>query len=164
MDAGEEVSGGLIIAGRNRSVLLELTIEVLHEVARLVQFLVVWALNLSITLGRNDELFSCRKQRLDDAFIGIESLVCQQGVGLHRGTFRQVAQGLLGDEQRKTGWMRAEAAGDPGPWRQQAILGRRDWDADALRDIVGDYVIEHLADDDAVLVIAAVFGSIEDTP
>jgi len=40
-----------------------------------------------------------------------------------------------------------------GPWRQQAILGRRDWDADALRDIVRDYVIEHLADDDAVLVI-----------
>lgn len=32
--------------------------------------------------------------------------------------------GLLGDERRKTGWMRAEAAGDHGPWRQQAILGR----------------------------------------
>src|SRR6266446_2853457 len=30
--------------------------------------------------------------------------------------------GLLGGEPRKTGWMRAEAAGDPGPWRQQAIL------------------------------------------
>ena len=59
----------------------------------------------------------------------------------------------VGDERRKTGWMRAEAAGDPGPWRQQAILGRRDWDADALRDIVRDYVIEHLADNDAVLVI-----------
>ncbi len=58
-------------------------------------------------------------------------------------------ESLLGDEQRKTGWMRAEAAGDPGPWRQQAILGRRDWDADGLRDIVRDYVIEHLADDDA---------------
>jgi SRSO17 transposase len=25
--------------------------------------------------------------------------------------------GLLGEERRKTGWMRAEAAGDPGPWR-----------------------------------------------
>ena len=43
--------------------------------------------------------------------------------------------------------------------RQLAILalggnrrfsGRRDWDADGLRDIVCDYVIEHLADDDAV--------------
>jgi SRSO17 transposase len=36
------------------------------------------------------------------------------------------------------GWMRAEAAGDPGPWRQQALLGRAQWDADALRDIVRD--------------------------
>src|SRR5476651_1510130 len=61
--------------------------------------------------------------------------------------------GLLGNEPRKTGWMRAEAAGDPGPWRQQAILGRGRWDADALRDIVRDYVVEHLATDDAVLVI-----------
>jgi SRSO17 transposase len=61
--------------------------------------------------------------------------------------------GLLGDERRKTGWMRAEAAGDPGPWRQQALLGRSRWDADALRDLVRDYVIETLAADDAVLVI-----------
>src|SRR5690606_17185862 len=61
--------------------------------------------------------------------------------------------GLLGDERRKTGWMRAEAAGDPGPWRQQAILGRGRWDAAALRDIVRDYALETLADDDAVLVI-----------
>lgn len=85
MDSGEKVSGGLVIAGRNCSVLLELTIEILHEVAGLIHLLVVQALNLSIALGRNDELFSCRKQRLDDARIGIESLVCQQGVGLHLG-------------------------------------------------------------------------------
>src|SRR5271154_4249140 len=80
----------------------------------------------------------------------IRPLFTQDRVATNAGLF---LEGLLGDEQRKTGWMRAEAAGDPGPWRQQAILGRRDWDADALRDIVRDYVIEHLADDDAVLVI-----------
>ena len=56
--------------------------------------------------------------------------------------------GLLGEERRKTGWMRAEAAGDPGPWRQQAILGRGRWNADALRDIVRDYALETLADED----------------
>jgi SRSO17 transposase len=60
---------------------------------------------------------------------------------------------LLGNEPRKTGWMRAEAAGDPGPWRQQGLLGRGRWDSDALRDVVRDYVVEHLAADDAVLVI-----------
>src|SRR5512134_2993856 len=60
---------------------------------------------------------------------------------------------LLGPERRKTGWMRAQAAGDPGPWRQQAILGRGRWEADALRDIVRDYALETLADADAVLVL-----------
>src|SRR5213080_502403 len=80
----------------------------------------------------------------------IRPLFKQERVARNVGLF---LEGLLGDEQRKTGWMRAEAAGDPGPWRQQAILGRRDWDADGLCDIVRDYVIEHLADDDAVLVI-----------
>jgi SRSO17 transposase len=60
---------------------------------------------------------------------------------------------LLSEERRKTGWMRTEAAGDPGPCRQQAPLGRDRWVADALRDRAREYVIEHLADDAAVLVI-----------
>src|ERR687886_2057744 len=61
--------------------------------------------------------------------------------------------GLLSTEPRKTGWMRAEAAGDPGRWRQQAILGRGRWEADSLRDVVRDYVLETLAEPDAVLVV-----------
>jgi len=77
-------------------------------------------------------------------------LFTQERVAASAGLF---LDGLLGQERRKTGWMRAEAAGDPGPWRQQAILGRGRWDADALRDIVRDYALEHLAEDDAVLVV-----------
>ena len=61
--------------------------------------------------------------------------------------------GLLGPERRKTGWMRAEAAGDKGPWRQQAVLGRTAWDADALRDVVREYALEALTEPDATLVI-----------
>ena len=80
----------------------------------------------------------------------IRPLFSQERVAASAGLF---LDGLLGPERRKTGWMRAEAAGDPGPWRQQAILGRGNWDADALRDIVRDYVVDHLAHDDAVLVI-----------
>jgi SRSO17 transposase len=49
--------------------------------------------------------------------------------------------------------MRAEAAGDPGPWRQQAVLGRSHWEADTLRDMVRDYALETLAAPEAVLVI-----------
>lgn len=80
----------------------------------------------------------------------IRPLFTQERVAASAGLF---LDGLLGDERRKTGWMRAEAAGDPGPWRQQAILGRGRWDADDLRDVVRDYVLETLADNDAVLVI-----------
>ena len=87
---------------------------------------------------------------LRDVKARIRSLFTQERVAASAGLF---LDGLLGDERRKTGWMRAEAAGDPGPWRQQAILGRARWDADALRDVVRDYVVEHLAADDAVLVI-----------
>src|ERR687890_1997352 len=77
-------------------------------------------------------------------------LFTQERVAASAGLF---LDGLLGEERRKTGWMRAEAAGDPGPWRQQAILGRGRWDADALRDVVRDYALETLADPDAVLVL-----------
>src|SRR3954471_1724769 len=80
----------------------------------------------------------------------IKLLFTQERVAASAGLF---LDGLLGNERRKTGWMRAEAAGDPGPWRQQAPLGRDRWDADALRDMVREYVVEHLADDDAVLVV-----------
>ena len=65
----------------------------------------------------------------------------------------QFLDALLGNEPHKTSWMRAEAAGDSGPWRQQALLGRGRWQADARRDVVRNYVVEHLSDEDAVLVI-----------
>jgi SRSO17 transposase len=87
---------------------------------------------------------------LRDVKARIRSLFTQERVAASAGLF---LDGLLGDERRKTGWMRAEAAGDPGPWRQQALLGRGRWDADALRDLVRDYVVENLAATDAVLVI-----------
>jgi len=45
-------------------------------------------------------------------------LLTQDRVAGSAGLF---LDGLLGEERRKTGWMRAEAAGDPDPWRQQAI-------------------------------------------
>jgi SRSO17 transposase len=87
---------------------------------------------------------------LRDVKARMRPLFRQERVAISAGQF---LDGLLGEERRKTGWMRAEAAGDPGPWRQQAILGRGHWDADALRDIVRGYALETLADADAVLVV-----------
>jgi SRSO17 transposase len=87
---------------------------------------------------------------LREAKARMRPLFTQERVASSAGLFLDA---LLGPERRKTGWMRAEAAGDPGPWRQQALLGRARWDADALRDVVRDHAVETLADPDAVLVI-----------
>jgi SRSO17 transposase len=87
---------------------------------------------------------------LRDVKSRMRQLFAQERTAANAGLF---LDGLLSDEQRKTGWNRAEAAGDAGPWRQQELLGRDRWDADALRDLVREYVVEHLRDDDAVLVI-----------
>ena len=58
----------------------------------------------------------------------IRPLFAAPSVAASAGAF---LDGLLGPERRKTGWMRAEAAGDPGPWRRPAVLGRSHWDTDA---------------------------------
>ncbi len=42
---------------------------------------------------------------------------------------------------------------DKGPWRQQAILGRRRWEADRLKETVREYVIEHFGEEEGILVI-----------
>jgi SRSO17 transposase len=89
---------------------------------------------------------------LRDVKARMRPLFSQERVAASAGFF---LDGLLGSEPRKTGWMRAEAAGDPGPWRQQAILGRGHWDADALRDVVRAYALETLADPDGVRVVDA---------
>lgn len=62
-------------------------------------------------------------------------------------------RGLLAPVERKNGWQLAEAAGDPTPDGVQDFLSRMRWDADAVRDDLQGYVVEHLGDDGAVLVL-----------
>src|SRR4051794_7593284 len=62
-------------------------------------------------------------------------------------------QGLLAPLGRKNGWHLAEAAGDCSPHGMQEFLSRVHWDADALRDDLRAYVVEHRGDEDAVLVL-----------
>lgn len=50
--------------------------------------------------------------------------------------------------------VKARMRGSGRQCRQQAILGRGRWDEDALRDIMCNYVLETLADPDAVLGIS----------
>ena len=62
-------------------------------------------------------------------------------------------RGLLAPLGRKNGWQLAEAAGDRTPDGMQDFLGRMRWDADAVRDDLRAYVVEHLGDPGAVLVL-----------
>lgn len=62
-------------------------------------------------------------------------------------------KGLLGDAERKNGWQLAEYLGDERPYGVQHLLGRADWDADAVRDDLRAYALEHLADPDGVLIV-----------
>ena len=55
------------------------------------------------------ELWACSLREVKRR---MRPLFGQERVALSAGLF---LDGLLGPEQRKTGWMRAEAAGDPGP-------------------------------------------------
>ena len=61
--------------------------------------------------------------------------------------------GLLAPIERKNGWQLAEAAGDATPDGMQDFLGRMRWDADRVRDDLWAYVVEHLGDPGAVLVL-----------
>src|SRR3954463_6972936 len=62
-------------------------------------------------------------------------------------------RGLLAPVGRKNGWQLAEAAGDRTPDGMQDFLSRMRWDADAVRDDLRAYVVEHLGDPGAVLVL-----------
>jgi SRSO17 transposase len=59
---------------------------------------------------------------------------------------------LLADLPRKNCWSIAEHAGDASPDGMQHLLSRASWDTDGMRDDLRDYVIDHLADPNAVLV------------
>jgi SRSO17 transposase len=70
-----------------------------------------------------------------------------------RAQAERYLRGLLSVVERKNGWTLAERAGDRSPDAMQRLLNHADWDADAVRDDLRDYVVEYLADEAAVLVI-----------
>jgi SRSO17 transposase len=62
-------------------------------------------------------------------------------------------RGLLSPIERKNSWQLAEVNGEATPYGVQHLLGRAIWDADALRDALRSYVVEHLGTSQAVLVV-----------
>jgi SRSO17 transposase len=66
---------------------------------------------------------------------------------------RAFVLGLLADLPRKNCWTIAEHAGDANPDGMQHLLARAVWDEDAVRDDLRAYLVEHLGDPGAVLVV-----------
>jgi SRSO17 transposase len=66
---------------------------------------------------------------------------------------RGFLRGLLAGVERKNGWQLAEQAGEATPDGMQRLLNHARWDADAVRDELRGYVVEHLGDEHAVLVV-----------
>jgi SRSO17 transposase len=62
-------------------------------------------------------------------------------------------RGLISPVERKNGGQLAEQAGDAKPYGVQHLLGRAQCSADEVRDDLRSYVVEHLGDHEAVLLI-----------
>lgn len=62
-------------------------------------------------------------------------------------------RGLIARVDRKNGWQLADYLGDETPKNLQHFIARSQWNADEVRDDLQRYVIEHLADDDGVLIV-----------
>ena len=60
---------------------------------------------------------------------------------------------LLSPVERRNGWQLAEQAGESTPDGMQRLLSSARWDADAVRDDLREYVVEHLVDERAVLIV-----------
>src|SRR2546421_8589372 len=62
-------------------------------------------------------------------------------------------RGLLSTTERKNGWQLAEVAGEATPDGMQRLLNTAKWDANQVRDDLQKYILTHLADPEAVLVV-----------
>lgn len=70
-----------------------------------------------------------------------------------RGRVLAYLKGLLSPTKRKNGWQLAEQAGEKNPDGIQRLLNNALWDADTVRDDLRGYIVEHLGDEGAVLVV-----------
>jgi SRSO17 transposase len=62
-------------------------------------------------------------------------------------------RGLLSEAERKNSWQVAEVCGETTPYGFQYLLSRADWDANAVRDELYTYTVQHLGDPHGVLVL-----------
>jgi SRSO17 transposase len=110
-----------------------------------------------ITMKQPRDVYKATVDTAQQWASGLEAVATRIGARFQRTELRQrvtaYLRGLISPIARKNGWQLAEAAGDPTPYGMQHILGRAAWSADAVRNDLRAYVVEHLGDADAVLVV-----------
>jgi SRSO17 transposase len=88
---------------------------------------------------------------------GLEALHARIGGRFTRAEPRRrvlaYLRGLVGNVGRKNGWQLAEHAGERTPDGMQRLLATAGWDPELVRDDLRGYVVEHLGDPGAVLVV-----------
>jgi SRSO17 transposase len=105
----------------------------------------------TVAAGHSVELDPARWQELFEELLGrVAGRFARADL---RWRARAFVRGLLADLPRKNCWTIAEHAGDPSPDGMQHLLARAVWDHDKVRDDVRDYIVEHLGDPQATLVI-----------
>jgi SRSO17 transposase len=103
-----------------------------------------------------------------------ESLVLEEGAALWERLYERIAAhfgrvevrarlkrylaGALARVERKNGWQLAEAIGEAGPQGIQRLLNAAVWDAEAVRDELRAYVVEHLGDSESGVLVVAESG------
>jgi len=95
VQSGEEVAGGLFVAGRDASELLEIIEEALDEIAFGVKREIAVAFDLAVRLGRDDRADFARLYALDEA-IGVVTLVAEHGFGFDLGGQRLGLRDVVG--------------------------------------------------------------------
>ncbi|HVD03395.1 MAG TPA: IS701 family transposase [Candidatus Dormibacteraeota bacterium] len=106
-----------------------------------------------------DEVDETREERarLGEWRVGLNTVHARIAGRFKRAEVRERARrylgGLLDRVERKNGWQLAEQMGEPSPDGVQRLLNAAHWDADAVRDDLRAYVVEHLGMPHGVLVI-----------
>jgi SRSO17 transposase len=109
----------------------------------------VWTYEEAVAAGHNID-----PARWREAFDGLLGRIAVRFKRVEpRRRVGRLVLGLLSDLPRKNCWTIAEWAGKASPHGMQHLLCRAAWDADAVRDDMREYVVEHLRDDAAVLVV-----------
>ena len=86
-----------------------------------------------------------------------EALFTRIAPRFYRAEARERAQrylgGLFAPVQRRNAWQLAEHLGECNPDGVQRLFNAARWDPDQVRDDLREYVVEHLGDAQAVLVV-----------